>query len=157
MSEKTKSESTKVVKGGFYQKLKSEKEIVESQLVFSLYANTNYYFDYELQLEEFDSSMWRFYYHMLKEMVEDRKLRKMDIVSVSAYVSTKNDKFRSLYEELGGYETIKKGMVIVESDNVESYYSELQRYKTLLRLIKMGFPIERNWKAYSKMDLETYS
>ena len=60
MSEKTKSESTKVVKGGFYQKLKSEKEIVESQLVFSLYANTNYYFDYELQLEEFDSSMWRF-------------------------------------------------------------------------------------------------
>lgn len=155
MSEKTKSESTKVVKGGFYQKLKSEKEIVESQLVFSLYANTNYYFDYELQLEEFDSSMWRFYYHMLKEMVEDRKLRKMDIVSVSAYVSTKNNKFRSLYEELGGYETIKKGMVIVESDNVESYYSELQRYKTLLRLIKMGFPIERNWKAYSKMDLET--
>lgn len=155
MSEKTKSESTKVVKGGFYQKLKSEKEIVESQLVFSLYANTNYYFDYELQFEEFDSSMWRFYYRMLKEMVEERKLRKMDIVSVSAYVSTKNEKFRALYEKLGGYETIKKGMVIVESDNVESYYSELQRYKTLLRLIKLGFPIERNWKSYSKMDLET--
>ena len=155
MSEKTNSKSQKVVKAEFYQKLEKEKEIVESQLVFSLYANTNYYFDYELQLEELDSSMWRFYYRMLKEMVEERKLRKMDVVSVSAYVSTKNEKFRALYEKLGGYETIKKGMVIVESDNVESYYSELQRYKTLLRLIKLGFPIERNWKSYSKMDLET--
>lgn len=61
MSEKTNSKSQKVVKAEFYQKLEKGKEIVESQLVFSLYANTNYYFDYELQLEEFDNSMWRFY------------------------------------------------------------------------------------------------
>lgn len=38
--------------------------------------------------------MWRFYYHMLQEMVEDKKLHKMDSVSVEAYVAgkTKNSK-----------------------------------------------------------------
>ena len=77
----TKKENS-FVKTDFYKELEKEKSIIESQLVFSLYANTNYYYDYELRLEDFDSSMWRFYYRMLKEMVEDRKLRKMDAVSV---------------------------------------------------------------------------
>lgn len=150
----TKKENS-FVKTDFYKELEKEKSIIESQLVFSLYANTNYYYDYELRLEDFDSSMWRFYYRMLKEMVEDRKLRKMDAVSVSAYVSTKNEKFQDLYKKCGSYETIEKGMNIVEDTNVESYFSELQRYKTLLRLTKAGFPIEKNWKTYQSMDLET--
>ena len=46
-------------------------------------------------------------------------------------------------------------MNIVEDTNIESYFSELQRYKTLLRLTKAGFPIEKNWKTYQSMDLET--
>lgn len=151
----SKNSKEQLVKSSFYKKLEQEKTIAESQLIFSLYADTNFFFDYELKLEEFSSSMWRFYYRMLKEMVEERKLRKMDVVSVSAYVSSKNEKFQSLYEKLGGYETIKKGMAMVEENNIESYYSEIQRYKTLLRLIEMDFPIEKNWEAYSKMDLET--
>lgn len=150
----TKKENS-FVKTDFYKELEKEKSIIESQLVFSLYANTNYYYDYELRLEDFDSSMWRFYYRMLKEMVEDRKLRKMDAISVAAYVSTKNEKFQDLYKKCGSYETIEKGMNIVEDTNVESYFSELQRYKTLLRLTKAGFPIEKNWKTYQSMDLET--
>lgn len=145
----------KLVKSEFYKKILQEKSIVESQLVFSLFANTNYYFDYEVKLNSFHSSIWRFYYHMLKEMVEDKKLHKMDSVSVEAYVAGKSDKFQEVYRKSGGYETIRKGMELVESDNVESYYSELQRYKTIVRLIESGFPIERNWAKYSKMNLET--
>ena len=154
MSENKKG-SKKLVKSEFYKKILQEKSIVESQLVFSLFANTNYYFDYEVKLNSFHSSIWRFYYHMLKEMVEDKKLHKMDSVSVEAYVAGKSDKFQEVYRKSGGYETIRKGMELVESDNVESYYSELQRYKTIVRLIESGFPIERNWAKYSKMSLET--
>ena len=155
MVKRTEKQTNNLVKSKFYQEIKKQKEIVESQLVFSLYSQTSYYFDYELKLDDFSSSVWRFYYQMLKEMVEDRKLHTMDGVSVAAYVSTKNEKFQALYERTGGYETIEKGMAIVESDNVDSYYSEVQRYKTVLRLVESGFPIERNWKNYQKLDLET--
>ena len=87
-------DSNELVKSKFYKKILQEKSIVESQLVFSLFANTNYYFDYEVKLNSFHNSMWRFYYHMLQEMVEDKKLHKMDSVSVEAYVAgkTKNSK-----------------------------------------------------------------
>lgn len=155
MSNETKKQSKKLVKSDFYKRIADEKSIVESQLVFSLFANTDYFFDYALQPAEFTSSVWRFYYQMLQEMVEDRKLRKIDAVSVGAYVATKNEKFQSVYERAGGYETIEKGMAIVESANVDSYYTETQRYKTVLRLLDAGFPLEAHWDQYSKMDLET--
>lgn len=152
---KHSSEKKDLVKSQFYQKLEQEKSLAESQFVFSLFEDTGYYFDYELVLSDFSNSMWRFYYQMAQEMIEKRKLKKMDAVSVAAYVNSKNDKFQALYEKLGGFDTISKGMELVEAGNVESYYAEIQRYKTLLRLIKAGFPIERNWEAYSTMNLET--
>ena len=79
----------------------------------------------------------------------------MDIVTVQAYVQSKSEKFQDIFEKYGGYETIEKGMKIVEADNIDGYFSELQRYKTILRLVEGGFPIEKNWAKYSKMDLET--
>ena len=43
---KNARDSNELVKSKFYKKILQEKSIVESQLVFSLFANTNYYFDY---------------------------------------------------------------------------------------------------------------
>lgn len=152
---KEKKDENNIVKSKFYKELKTQKAIIESQLIFSLYSNTNYYFDYAIEPNDLSNSMWRFYYHLLKEMVEERKLKTMDAVSVGAYINSKEKKIQDAYEKAGGYETIEKGMAIVEEDNIDSYYSELQRYKTLLRLLEMGFPIERNWDKYQKLDLET--
>lgn len=154
-SAKQSSNENAFVKSKFYKEIEQQKRIIESQFVLSLYKNTNYYFDYDVKVNEFNSPIWRFYYQMLKEMVEERKLRKMDVVTVSAYVQSKNDKLQQLFKKCGGYETIDKGMKIVEAENIDGYYSELQRYKTVLRLVECGFPIEQNWDKYSKMDLET--
>lgn len=78
----------------------------------------------------------------------------MDSVSVTAYVQTKGDAFTEAYNKRGGYATIEKGMEIVEADNIDSYFNELKRYKTFLKLIEYGFPIEQKWKSIQKMGLE---
>lgn len=154
MAEKVKQENT-IIKSDFYKELKTQRGIIESQLIFSLYGDTNYFFDYPVNPNDISNSMWRFYYHMLKEMVEDRGLKTLDAVSVGAYVNSKEEKIQKAYSEAGGYETIEKGIAIVEKENVDSYYNELQRYKTLMKLTEMGFPIKQNWDKYQEMDLET--
>lgn len=154
MVEKVKQENT-IIKSDFYKELKTQRGIIESQLIFSLYGDTNYFFDYPVNPNDISNPMWRFYYHMLKEMVEDRGLKTLDAVSVGAYVNSKEEKIQKAYSEAGGYETIEKGIAIVEKENVDSYYNELQRYKTLMKLTEMGFPIKQNWDKYQEMDLET--
>lgn len=148
------SAKDKIIKSAFYQKILEEKSIIESQLVFSLFNNPDYYFDYELSLDDFNDKTWKFYYLILSELVEERHLKKMDVVSVSAYIESKGDSFKQAYDKRGGYNTIEKGMDIVESDNIDGYFTELQRYKTFLKLTEYGFPIEQKWKSLRKMDLE---
>lgn len=98
MAEKVKQENT-IIKSDFYKELKTQRGIIESQLIFSLYGDTNYFFDYPVNPNDISNSMWRFYYHMLKEMVEDRGLKTLDAVSVGAYVNSKEEKIQKAYSE----------------------------------------------------------
>ena len=154
VAKKKETAKDKLIKVEFYQKLLEEKSIIESQVVFSLFSDPNNFLDYALSVDDFDNKTWKFYFLILKELVENRQLKIMDSVSVTAYVQTKGDAFTSAYEKRGGYATIEKGMAIVEADNIESYFNELQRYKTFLKLVEYGFPIESKWKSIQKMDLE---
>ncbi|PWT35099.1 replication protein [Limosilactobacillus reuteri] len=153
-TKKKKEAKDKFVKSQFYQKLLKEKSIIESQLVFSLFSDPESLLDYELSLDDFSNQTWKFYFFILKELVEKRQLKVMDSVSVTAYIQSKGDSFTAAYETRGGYETIERGMEIVESDNIDSYFNELQRYKTLLKLTEYGFPIEEKWNSVQKMSLE---
>ena len=70
---KKNDQDNELVKSEFYKEREQEKTIIESQFVFSLYNNTELYFDYEVKPSDFNRGIWRFYYRMLSEMVEDRK------------------------------------------------------------------------------------
>lgn len=141
----------------FYKMLQDQKEIAESQFVFSLYSNISYYFDYQAKPAWFNSSIWRFYYNMLSEMVQQKKIKVIDEVSVAAYVEGKSDRFKEVYNMAGGFKTIQNGMDIIEPENVESYLYTIQKYRVLMRLVDQDFPIERNWKTYQNMDIEEIS
>lgn len=144
------------VKSKFYQQILKEKSNIEGQFIFSIFKNTNYFYDYEVSVSDFSERSWAFYYRMLQDLVGTRKLKVIDAVSVGAYVDTKNELFQKTYKQYGGFDTIRKGINIMEEDNIESYYSELQRYKTVVRLLDRGFPIEEKWEAYRKLPLEDF-
>lgn len=137
----------------FKQKILNEKSNIEGQFIFSIYKNTNYFYDYELKIGDFSSFTWAFYYQMIKELVQLKDLTVVDAVSVGAYVDTKGDKFKETYNKYGGYETIRRGMKIVEEGNIESYYMELQRYNVVIKLVDLGLPMEKHWDTYSKLSI----
>lgn len=157
MATTAKKTEKNVVKSKFYQKLLQEKGIVEGQFVSCLYGNTDFYYDFEVSVDDFHQSSWRFLYRTLQEMVGSQHLKTIDAVSVGAYASTKNEAWNHAFNKYGGFETIKKAQIIISPENVESYYESLQRYKTALRLVDKGFPIERNWNTYKKLSLDEFN
>lgn len=69
-AKKKETAKDSIIKSEFYQKILEEKSIIESQVVFSLFSDPDSFLDYELSLDNFDNKTWKFYFLILKELVE---------------------------------------------------------------------------------------
>ncbi|KRL08022.1 replication protein [Liquorilactobacillus hordei] len=152
-----KEKDNKVVKSEFYKEVKGHKRVAESQFILSLYKNPDLFFEYDIDPSDISDISWRFYYGVLKDLMTTKKLKVVDMIAVEEYVQSKSDKLQEFYNENGGYETIATGSRIIEDGNVDVFYSEIQRYKVILKLLDMGYPIQENWNKYAKMNLDELS
>lgn len=141
----------------FYQKLIQQKSVNESRFVLCLYQQPDLYYDYDTKGLVFHDRAWKFYYDLLSNLVVKRQVVTMDSVTVEAYVESQTQEYQDQYENYGGYETIDRGLEIVETTNVNSYYREIQRYNVLFNLIKFGYPVQKNWAKIETKDLQQLS
>lgn len=153
MAESVKNQDQESVKSTFYNDIVNLKKVVESQFILSLYNNADLFFDYNIKEEDFSSDSWRFYFRNLSRMLQN-DYKTIDEASYNIYIETTSEKWQNANEMFGGYETIRKGIKIVETENIDGYYQDINRYRVVLALIKKGFPIEQDWESkYSKMTL----
>ena len=153
MTESVKNQDQGSVKSTFYNDIVNLKKVVESQFILSLYNNADLFFDYSIKEEDFSSDSWRFYFRNLSRMLQN-DYKTIDEASYNIYIETTSEKWQNANEMFGGYETIRKGIKIVETENIDGYYQDINRYRVVLALIKKGFPIEQDWESkYSKMPL----
>ena len=153
MTESVKNQDQGWVKSTFYNDIVNLKKVVESQFILSLYNNADLFFDYSIKEEDFSSDSWRFYFRNLSRMLQN-DYKTIDEASYNIYIETTSEKWQNANEMFGGYETIRKGIKIVETENIDGYYQDINRYRVVLALIKKGFPIEQDWESkYSKMTL----
>lgn len=156
-SKKEKTISNEIKNNPFYKELLRHKKIAESQFVLSLYKVSDWFFEYEIDAADISDISWRMYFILLQELLLIKKIKQVDLISMENHVSTKKEAFIKLYQKNGGYDTIETGVAMIEEENVETYYNEIQRYKVLLHLVELGFPIEKNWETYSACSLEQLS
>lgn len=141
----------------FVRKLMQQKGINESNFVLCLYNQPDLYFDYDTKELKFHHKEWKFYYDLLESLVVKRGVVTMDGITVEAYVESQEQEFQDRYNQYGGYEIIKRGIEIVETSNVDTYYREIQRYNVLFNLIKFGYPVQEHWDEIAKKDLQQLS
>lgn len=135
------------------KEVKEYKVIAEANVVSILYKQPDLTFDYPLQLEDFTENTWRVYWQIANDIIVVEKKSVLDDITVGLYLE-KHPKLKQKYEEYGGYETINKAKEYVKVDNISGYIKELYKWKTVLEMLKNGFPVQNRIKDFCDMSLD---
>lgn len=135
------------------RKVKEFKLNCEANIVAILYKDPELCYSTNLQLEEFSNNIWKVYWKIADDLVKKEKKSVLDEVTVGFYLE-KHDKLKQKYDEYGGYDTISKAGSYVEIDNFEGYINELRKWNVILRLAKLGFPVNDRLSDYCDMTSE---
>lgn len=141
----TKTEQKQITSEQFRVDLVRHKTNSEAQYVTSLYANRDLYDEYKMEHKLINNPSWRMYYMILTQMIEKKKIKVIDEMNMDQFVSEQKEKLQTAYANAGGWATIEEAMAIIETDNVETYYTEIMRYSAMIKLVASGFDLEKNW------------
>jgi len=133
--------------------VKEYKVVCEANIVAIFYKQPDLMFDYTLTLEDFSENVWRVYWQIANDIIIKEKKSILDDVTVGLYLE-KHSKLRQKYEEYNGYETIEKAMEYIKVNNISGYIKELNKWKTVLLMLKNKFPVYDRIKEFCDMSLE---
>lgn len=135
------------------KEIKEYKVIAEANVVAIFYKQPDLLLDYSMQLEDFSENVWRVYWQIANDIIVVEKKSVLDDMTVGLYLE-KHPKLKSKYEEYGGYETIDKAKEYIEPSNIVGYVKELYKWKTVLSMLKNGFPVQNRIKDFCDMSLD---
>ncbi len=155
MAEKNKTKMT-----AFEQEMiNTAKKIVEfktnaeANVVSILYKSPEKIYDTNLTLEDFTDNTWKVYFQILHDIIVTEKKNVADDITVGLYLE-KHPKLRAKYEEYDGYNTIQRAINYIEVENFDGYVAELRKWKAVIELCKMGFPVKDRLSDYVDMTEE---
>ena len=135
------------------KQIKEYKVMAEANVVSILYKKPELFFDYTLQLEDFSENTWRVYWQIAYDIIMVEKKSVLDDMTVGLYLE-KHPKLKKEYDGYGGYETIDKAKEYVNTSNIDGYIQELYKWKTVLTMLKTGFPIHERISDFCDMSLD---
>lgn len=130
------------------------KDNAELKFVGALYNDVTLVHDYKIPNTIINNTAWKFYYLLVKNLVKKKKVEVVEQVEVDMYLEELGDKALSNYEKFGGWNTITKLQSMGKTDNIESSYSDMNRFTALQRMIALNYPVEENWETYKNTTIE---
>lgn len=122
------------------RKVRDFKVATEANVVAIFYKQPDLMYDNPLKLEDFTENTWRVYWQIAYDIVVKEKKAVLDDITVGLYLE-KHRKLKVKYEEYGGYDTIDKAKEYVKTENISGYINELNKWNTIIEMIKNDFPI----------------
>lgn len=110
-------------------------------------------YDFELKLEDFTENTWRVYWQIAYDIVIKEHKPVLDDVTIGLYLE-KHNKLKKKYEDYGGYETIEKATEYVKTQNLGGYIAELNKWNTVLMMLKNKFPVYDRLSEFADMSLD---
>jgi len=136
------------------KQIKEYKLICESNIVSGLWKTPDSFYTYDnLTIESFLHNEWKVYFAIGKDLVMKENKVNLDEITVNLYLE-KHEKLKSKYIEYGGYETIDLAKGYVKEENMEGYIKELNKWNTIINLIKNRFPIAHRLKDFVDMSID---
>lgn len=133
--------------------VKEYKLACEASIVSIYYKKPDLMYDYQLKLEDFTENTWRVYWQIAYDIVIKEHKPVLDDVTIGLYLE-KHSKLRQKYDDYGGYETIEKATEYVKTENLGGYIAELNKWNTVLMMLKNKFPVYDRLSEFADMSLD---
>ena len=133
--------------------VKEYKLACEANIVSIFFKKPNLMYDYQLKLEDFTENTWRVYWQIAYDIVIKEKKSTLDEITVGLYLE-KHSKLKQKYDEYGGFDTIEKATEYVKIENINGYIAELNKWNTVLMLLKNKFPVYDRLSEFADMSLD---
>jgi replicative DNA helicase len=141
------------MKDDFRKTLISAKAMSESYVVLSIYKASELMGDTNLTVDDFDNMEWKFFFSVAKDLVKAEK-KVLDDIVVGLRVA-ENENLQKMYDEYGGWDTLRQGMSFVKEDNFDGYVRDLKKANALIKLHDLDFPIMQNFENYKMQTVES--
>lgn len=133
--------------------VKEYKLACEANIVSIYYKKPDLMYDFELKLEDFTENTWRVYWQIAYDIVIKEHKPILDDVTIGLYLE-KHNKLKQKYDDYGGYETIEKATEYVKVENLSGYIAELNKWNTVLMMLKNKFPVYDRLSEFADMSLD---
>lgn len=133
--------------------VKEYKLACEANTVCIIYRKPDLMYDYQLKLEDFTENAWRVYWQIAYDIIIKEKKTVLDEITIGLYLE-KHSKLKQKYNEYGGFSTIEKSAEYVKIENLSGYIAELNKWNTVLLLLKNKFPVYDRISEFADMSLD---
>jgi replicative DNA helicase len=114
----------------------------EASVVAMIYKNPDLLRETNLELTDFHNNCWKVYFEIIRSLVLDEKKVAISEIDIGLFLE-KHSKLAKKYDEYGGYQTIETASSYVDEQNFEGYVRDLRKWNTVIKLIKKGFPCDK--------------
>lgn len=135
------------------KRVKEYKLACEANIVSIYYKKPDLMYDYQLKLDDFTENTWRVYWQIAYDIVIREHKSILDDITIGLYLE-KHNKLRQKYDEYGGFETIEKATEYVKVENLSGYIAELNKWNTVLIMLKNKFPVYDRLSEFADMSLD---
>lgn len=129
------------------------KVAAEANVVSILYKAPDKLYDTNLTLEDFNENVWKVFFEIVRSIVLVEKKSVVDDITIGLFLE-KHSKLKAKYDEYGGYDTIQSAMTYIKVENFDGYVAELRKWKAVIQLCKMGYPVKERLSDYADMSEE---
>ena len=106
-----------------------------------------------MKLDDFSINTWKVFWSIANGVIIQEKKQVLDDITIGLYLG-KHPKLKEKYEEYGGYTTIENAKTYVKEENIDGYIQELKKWNTVIKLLKMKFPVANRLKDFVDMKVE---
>lgn len=132
----------------------SYKTQTEANIVSTFWKCPDLIFDYdEISTSDFDNNKWRVFYEILYQLVVSEDKKNIDDVTVGFYLE-KHLALKQVYQEEGGYAEIQKTMEYIQTENLESYIADFNKWKKVKQLAILGYPVNNRLSEFCDKSIE---
>ncbi len=135
----------------FLDKINEKIIVCEGNIIGCLYSAPELYAEYNINKNSLSAD--GLFYYGLGEMLFTSKNEVIDETSIYSILQN-NDELKRLWEERGGFNTIKELKSTVNLKNIDAYFDAFNKYNLLRSYYKKGFTgiIEDSWLKFEKMN-----
>lgn len=135
--------------------LLNNRHTIEGNVVMSLWKKPELYIDYPLQIDDFLTREGRLLFEIGNQMIK-AGYNEFDEFTFESFISDK-ESIKQFFYDNGGYAEIKYGMNAVSTNNIDTYYNDLNKWNTIINLYQkqhQDLDIMQQLDSLKKMDTQ---